>query len=337
MQVTVPSFAKLNLDLRVLHKRSDGYHELRTIFQTISLRDSLRLSVEFAKRTQIDLDSSIDIADNLVARAAKLVLDELRVKAWVRCVLSKKIPMGAGLGGGSSNAAATLIALPSLLGKSIPFNTQVRLAETLGSDVPFFLQGGTAFGLGRGTELYPLPELPDHHVLVVSTGIHVSTGDAYQMLNRSVTNALTSQDESPILREFQTIAWKLAGSRLEQLPLKNDFEEVVFQTHPELASVVRRLRRTGAKPAMMTGSGSAVFGVFGSAAEARAAAGNFGAAQVFLARFVTGRQYKSFWRRALGLPRGQLLRLRDLTGEIKHRGSSFQQTNSFTVYRFQGI
>ncbi len=135
----------------------------------------MRIDFDFAKHTQIELDSSIDIADNLVVRAAKLVLDHLKLKAHVRFILKKQIPMGAGMGGGSSNAAAVLIALPALAGKPIAFRTTLRLGETLGSDVPFFLHGGTALGLGRGTEFYPFPDLPAHHALVVSTGIHVST------------------------------------------------------------------------------------------------------------------------------------------------------------------
>ena len=300
MRVTVPSFAKLNLDLRVLGKRPDGYHELRTVFQTISLKDTLSIEFDFAKRTQIELDSSIEIADNLVVRSAKLVLDALKVKAWVRFALDKQIPMGAGMGGGSSNAAATLIALQALSGKLMPFARLSALGETLGSDVPFFLHGGTALGMGRGTELYPLPDIADHNVLVVSTGIHVSTAEAYRALGRSVTNALTSSDESPILREFQGIAWALHGDALEQLPFKNDFEPAVFKTHPELAAVVRKLRRLGAKPAMMTGSGSAIFGVFGSDSGMRRAAGAFRAAQTYPVRFVNRRQYKNLWRRALG-------------------------------------
>lgn len=301
MQVTVPSFAKLNLDLRILHKRFDNFHELRSVFQTISLKDELRVSCEVAKRTQIHLSSSLAIADNIVLRATKLVLDELKVKALVRCALKKNIPMGAGLGGGSSNAAAMLITLPALLGKPITFNTQVRLAESLGSDVPFFLYGGTALGFGRGTEVYPLPDIQSHHALVVSSGVHVSTPEAYRALNRNVTNALTSQEESPILREFQTIAWRLADSRLEQLPLKNEFEDVVFELHPELRVLVRKLLKNNAKLAMMTGSGAAVFGVFGNRAQAQAAAAKFGSTQVFAVRFVTRRQYKSLWCRALGL------------------------------------
>jgi 4-diphosphocytidyl-2-C-methyl-D-erythritol kinase len=300
VRVTVPSFAKLNLDLRVLDKRADGYHELRTIFQTISLKDSLRIDFETAKQTEIELDSSVAIADNLVVRAAKLVLERLKIKARVRFVLNKRIPMGAGLGGGSSNAATTLIAIPALAGRPIPFAELSALAAILGSDVPFFLHGGTALGIGRGTELYPLPDLPRHHAVVVSTGVHVSTAEAYGALGRVMTNALISANESPILREFQAITWALDGPGLKQLTLKNDFEPAVFQTHPELAAVVRKLRRLGAKPALMTGSGSAVFGVFESSLRAREAAGAFHDARTFAVRFLDRQQYKTQWRRALG-------------------------------------
>ena len=300
MTVTVPSFAKLNLDLRVLAKRPDGYHELRTVFQTISLKDTLTIEFEFAKRTQIDLSSSIDIADNLVVRSAKLVLDHLRVRAEVRFVLRKQIPMGAGLGGGSSNAATVLLALPALAGKPLPYPEQVRLAETLGSDVAFFLHGGAAVGLGRGSELYPLPDQPARPLLVVATGIHVSTAEAYQALRRPVTDALTLDSNFPILREFQTIAWSLDDSGLDQLPLKNDFEVAVFAKHPEVAVAARKLRRLGARPALMTGSGSALFGVFQRAGEAEAAAAQFPAGTAFPVRFVSRRQYRALWRRALG-------------------------------------
>jgi 4-diphosphocytidyl-2-C-methyl-D-erythritol kinase len=297
VQVTVPCFAKLNLHLRVLHKRSDNYHELRTIFQTISLRDTLTLEYKAAKRTQIDLSSSIDIEDNLVVRSAKMVLDHLRLAAWVRFVIDKQIPLGAGLGGGSSDAAAVLMALPALAGKAVPFSDLVRLAESLGSDVPFFLHGGTALALGRGIEVYPLPDLPPLIALVIATGIHVSTPAAYAALNRP---ALTSAAESPILREFQTIAWNLTGSSLDQLPLKNDFEEAVFGIHKELAAQARKLRKLGAKPALMTGSGSALFGMFKSTSDARAAASKFPPGSTHLVHFVSRRRYRNVWRRSLG-------------------------------------
>jgi 4-diphosphocytidyl-2-C-methyl-D-erythritol kinase len=302
---TVPSFAKLNLDLRVLAKRPDQFHELRTIFQTISLKDTLEIGFVFSKRTSVHVDSSVDIADNLIVRSALLILDALKISATVNFKLTKKIPMGAGLGGGSSNAAAVLLALPALAGKRLSPGHLLRFAETLGSDIPFFLLGGTAVALGRGTELYPLPEIPAHHALVVSTGIHVSTPLAYQSLKRDVTNALTSPATSPILREFQAITWALessagADARYGQLPFKNDFEEAVFKTHPELAVAVRKLRKLGAKPALMTGSGSALFGIFSTAAQARAAARAFPPGHATPVRFLTRVQYRKIWVRALG-------------------------------------
>ncbi len=300
MTATVPSLAKLNLDLRVLHKRSDQYHEIRTVFQTISLKDSLSIEVELKKRTQIELSCSISIADNLVCRAAQAVIDYLKVSVWVRFVLTKQIPMGAGLGGGSSNAAAVLAALPALLRRPIPHSELIRLGESLGSDVPFFLLGGTAVGLGRGTELYPAGDALPALVVVVSTGIHVSTSEAYLALNRAAADSLTSHAESPILREFQTIAWALDHSRLEQIPLKNDFEGPVFERRPELASVKRKLRRLGARFVQMTGSGSAVYGVFRTASEARDAVGAFPVGSARFSRFVSRRQYKRLWQKALG-------------------------------------
>lgn len=300
MKINAPSLAKLNLDLRVLHKRPDGFHELRTIFQTISLGDELTIEFEFAKRTEIELSSSIEIADNLVVRAAKLILEYLKTTAWVRFSLLKRIPMGAGLGGGSSNAAATMIALAALSGRQMPFAELAALAETVGSDVPFFLHGGTALGLGKGTELYPLPDSNMRAVLVVCTGVHVATASAYQALGRDVTGALTSDVQSPILREFQTVAWALADRNLDRLPLRNDFEKAVFGQYPELGNIAQKLRRLGAKPALMTGSGSGVFGVFRDLAEATAAAAKFAPGTAFAVRFVSRRRYRNLWCRALG-------------------------------------
>lgn len=308
VRVTVPSLAKLNLDLRVLYKRPDGYHELRTIFQTVSLRDTLTVDFEPARRSRIELNSSVDIPDNLVLRAAQLAADELKIRADVRISLQKNIPMGAGLGGGSSNAAAVLIALAALAGKQVPLPALVRLGEQLGSDVPFFFHGGTALGLGRGTEVYPLPDQPPRPALIISTGVHVSTAEAYRVLGRKahdeesapVTNALTSPRKSPILGEFQVLAWKLDQPDFHRLPFVNDFEEPVFKTHRSLAAVARKLRRLGARPALMTGSGSAVFGVFQSARELEAVTRPFPPGTAFPVSFVSRRQYRSLWRRALG-------------------------------------
>lgn len=296
MRVTVPSLAKVNLDLRVLHQRPDGYHEVRTIFQTISLRDTLTIEFEAKKQTQIDLESSLDIPDNLVVRSAKLLLDTLRVTGRVRIALEKRIPMGAGLGGGSSNAAATLIALSALIRKSLPETEFASLSARLGSDVPFFLHGGTALGLGRGTELYPLPDLRAHHGVVIDTGIHVSTAEAYQGLNRT----LTQPGDFPILGEFQKVAWSLERAGSVGVRLKNDFEDSVFEAHPKIAGSVRKLQRLGARPALMTGSGSAVFGIFPGADAALRAAASFPVGTAFPMRFVTRRHYARTWRRSLG-------------------------------------
>ncbi|MFL6447460.1 MAG: 4-(cytidine 5'-diphospho)-2-C-methyl-D-erythritol kinase [Bryobacteraceae bacterium] len=309
MDVTVPSLAKINLDLRVLFKRNDGYHELRSLFQTISLKDAITIQFESARRSELSLDSSVEIADNLVLRAARLISEELNIKARIRFRLRKKIPMGAGLGGGSSNAAAVLIAVAALSGKRVPIGRLIGLAEKLGSDVPFFLLGGTAVAIGRGTELYPLADQPRRHVLVISTGVHVSTATAYGQLARqtipsSVTSTLTSPVEFPILREFQTITWTLDRSDFRQFPFANDFEKPVFETHRQLPAVVRKLRRAGAMPVRMTGSGSAVFGIFETAAQAKAAAQSFPPGNIFLSRFVDRGMYRRLWTKALGSAAG---------------------------------
>src|ERR671933_412732 len=131
---TVQSFAKINLDLRVLYKRPDQYHELRTIFQTISLADTIGITFERSPRTRLSITGNIEIADNLIVRAAQAVLDNARISATVSFTLEKRIPMGAGLGGGSSNAAAVLLALPALAGRAVPLAALSAIAAELGSD-----------------------------------------------------------------------------------------------------------------------------------------------------------------------------------------------------------
>jgi 4-diphosphocytidyl-2-C-methyl-D-erythritol kinase len=305
--VSVPCHAKLNLDLRVLHKRSNGFHEVRTIYQTISLHDTLEIEFRPSKSTEIDVDSSVEIEDNIVLKAARAVLEYMEVNAAVRLRLNKTIPMGAGLGGGSSNGAAVLVALPALAQKRLSLGELQRLASWLGSDVPFFLYGGTALGIGRGTELYPLPDLPPHPGLVLSTGIHVSTEQAYRDLQRPAPDAansqdtadsLTSADGSPILGEFQTAAWSIECKPIGQASFVNDFEPVVFARHSELAELRRKLEEAGAAPARMSGSGSALFGVFADDTRAESAAQRFSGAVPF--RFVPRQQYRKTWADALG-------------------------------------
>src|SRR5579872_3869696 len=135
-RVRLRSLAKVNLDLRVLHKRTDGFHELRTVFQTISLADTLEIDYQPARRTILEIDDPLAIPDNLILRAARASLDAMKVHARIRFRLRKRIPMGAGLGGGSSNAAAVLLALPVLAGHALPLDRLITLGAELGSDVP---------------------------------------------------------------------------------------------------------------------------------------------------------------------------------------------------------
>ncbi|HEY2842422.1 MAG TPA: 4-(cytidine 5'-diphospho)-2-C-methyl-D-erythritol kinase, partial [Bryobacteraceae bacterium] len=200
----IQSLAKINLDLRVLNKHADGYHELRTVFQTISVADTIDIEYEAARRTAITIDDPLNIPGNLVLQAAQAVLDALKIHARVHFRLHKNIPMGGGLGGGSSNAASVLLALPVLIGR--PLAAQAIAAE-LGSDVPFFLTGGTALAVGRGTEVYELAELKPEPLLIVLPGVHVATGPAYQALGRG----LTADDSSSRINSFQAFVRVLAS------------------------------------------------------------------------------------------------------------------------------
>lgn len=257
--ISVQARAKINLCLEVLNKRPDGYHDLRTIFQTISLADTLEIHFARARNTRVEIDSAIP--NNLVVRAAHAVLDALKLNADVRFKLTKRIPMGAGLGGGSSDAAAVLRALPGLAGKSLEIAQLMEIAAALGSDVPFFLIGGCALGVGRGTELYPLPDPPAGPGLLVTPGIHVSTPDAYGALKRSsATNAIGYSST-------QALTLSMASRQDWTVHCVNDFERPVFELHPGLRTIKGKLQRMGARPAMMTGSGSALFGMFANASE----------------------------------------------------------------------
>jgi 4-diphosphocytidyl-2-C-methyl-D-erythritol kinase len=304
--VRVPAYAKLNLGLRVLYRRPDGYHEIRTVFQTISLADRLDISFTPARTTRIAIAGTPEIPDNLIERAAHLVLEALRIQGDVLFHLKKNIPAGAGLGGGSSDAAAVLLALPvlagkALAGKALPGDRLHAIAMQLGSDVPFFLHGGTALGMGRGEELYPLPELPAARGLLVAPEIHSSTAEAY----RDLSARLTSIPLQNKLSSFQREVWRSVTGGSDVADGfgvdENDFEEVVFARHRELRRIKERLLRFGAERAAMTGSGSAIFGIFADAKELERAQKLFLNQAVFPISFVSRAQYRSAWRRALKL------------------------------------
>ena len=288
------ALAKINLDLRVLGKRPDGFHELRTIFQTISLADTIDIAFTPDRKTAIEVEDNLGIPDNLAARAARLVLAAMRIAGRVEMRIDKRIPMGAGLGGGSSDAAAVLLALPVLAGREVDLPELCAMAEQLGSDVPFFLLGGRAVGIGRGSELFPLPDEPAPAGLLVVPGVHVSTPEAYRRLSAR----LTSESQQNKIFSFQSQTWR-GGGRERAC---NDFEAVVFQQHSELAVLKKRLIGAGASVAMMTGSGSGVFALFRTREEAALALdslGSLGKGKAYRISLVSRRRYRSLWWRAL--------------------------------------
>jgi 4-diphosphocytidyl-2-C-methyl-D-erythritol kinase len=283
-EVRIPAFAKINLRLDILGKRADGYHELRTIFQTISLHDELvlRRSRQPGISLSVHGDQRLSyepLRKNLVYRAVEALRRELKLRIGVEIELHKKIPAGGGLGGGSSDAAAALLGYLRLSGKRLPQARLIEIAATLGADVPFFLFGGRALGVNRGDEIYPLADIPKRLLVVVAPrDLHVSTADAFRWVaapslipTRSGSRLqLTKSRSHSKLWEFCALCWSAQGSGLS-----NDFERPVFQRHPRLAHIKRALLRRGATEASLAGSGSAVFGVFPSPALARRAAVGF--------------------------------------------------------------
>lgn len=289
-EVRIPAFAKVNLRLEILGKRPDGFHELRTIFQTISLHDELKLRA--SRRPEISLHilgnealSGEPIEKNLVYRAVAALREELKISKGVEITLKKTIPAGRGMGGGSSDAAAALIGYLRLTGKKMELERLLEIGARLGADVPFFLQGGRALGIGKGEEIYPLPDLPKAQSLLVISPkeIHVPTPDAYRWLQAP---ELTNSGGNPKLYKFCALCWSMQGSGLS-----NDFESAVFQHHPRLDQIKRELLRRGATEALLAGSGSAVYGVFPSPAKARRAVVGFPHDQAFVCETVSRQKY----------------------------------------------
>jgi 4-diphosphocytidyl-2-C-methyl-D-erythritol kinase len=259
--LALPAFAKINLGLRILGKRPDGYHEIRTLYQTVELHDRLEV-VLLPGRDDIVMecnDAGVPSGrGNLVFRASELWRRARRFKGRIQIRLEKRIPVGSGLGGASSDAAVTLLGLEHLSGDQLDLATRLRLAARLGSDVPGFLWGGRVLGCGRGEEVYPLDDLPRRHCLVVFPGFSVSTAEAY----RQAGWGLTRRREARKLTGFGV--WSRVP--LESWgPAENDYEQVVFARWPELAKLKRQLIQAGAETALLTGSGSAVYAIFDSA------------------------------------------------------------------------
>jgi 4-diphosphocytidyl-2-C-methyl-D-erythritol kinase len=277
-EVRIPSFAKINLRLDILGKRADGYHELRTIFQTVSLHDELRLRASKRNEISLTIHGNEELArepvkKNLAYRAVEALRRELKIRHGVEIELHKTIPSGGGLGGGSSNAAAALFGYLQLVGRKLPMAILLELAASLGADVPIFLFGGRALGAGRGDEIYPLPDIKKVALLIVAPrDIRVPTPDAFRWLNAPLRNTatLTKLAADPKLWEFCALSWSAQGNGLS-----NDFEKPVFKRYNRLDQIKRVLLQKGAAEASLAGSGSAVFGVFPSPTMARRAAVGF--------------------------------------------------------------
>jgi 4-diphosphocytidyl-2-C-methyl-D-erythritol kinase len=304
--IAVRSFAKINLGLYIGADRADGFHDLRTIYQTIALHDVIRVSVERGsgieiscrnREPRVPLDSS-----NTCYRIAQRVLAELGVQGRACIEIEKRLPVQGGLGAASSNAVATMIALEFALKKTLamkktlaPKKTlalkkmlsapeRLRIAADVGSDLPLFLVGGTVLGVGRGEEVYPLPDLPSIPMVVVTPEIGVSTPQAFADWDAREGQQLTRSTPSDRLFEVGCAlsAWlsgphnigltgapakrgSRAGSLLSDLVrtgIENDFERVVFPKYPELRDIKGVLERAGSIYASLSGSGSALYGLF---------------------------------------------------------------------------
>lgn len=287
-RLTVRAHAKVNLDLRVFGTRDDGFHELRTVFQSIELHDTLICADRpgpftiKSRAASVPLDNS-----NLVWKAADALWKALG-RPGAPCdtivTIEKNIPIEAGLGGGSADAAASLLAFARLWGGA-PVSLLREVAAGIGSDIPFFLSGGTALGLGRGEEIYPLVDLPVHWVVIVQPAFGVSTAEAYAWYDEDRVAGLKE------LRELQVlpVPWP---SRAAQMV--NDLEPPVVRRHPEIAEIKAALKDGGAVAASMSGSGSAVFGLFRTRHAAARLVGPLarGGARTFLTRTLTRDEYE---------------------------------------------
>jgi 4-diphosphocytidyl-2-C-methyl-D-erythritol kinase len=264
--LSVTSFAKVNRDLRVLGRRRDGFHELDTVFQTLDLTEEIQFFLEGEEGIG-EVVLSIEGADlpaddtNLILRAAAALRERYSVRHGAHIHLSKKIPIGGGLGGGSSNAASALRALSELWRLPVAKGDLMALAASLGSDVPFFLLGGRARGRGRGEIVAPLPDGPEEWVLLVFPPFSLSTAEVYARVKaRSLTGSPS--------------ATKVSGSETGGGPERNDLERAAESLRGELRRIRSALAGAGARNARLSGSGSTVFGTFGTREEASRAEGS---------------------------------------------------------------
>ena len=256
MRATYRSYAKINLHLEVLGARLDGYHELSTVFQTVDLCDLLTLEVG-GRGVDLEVVGHLLPADerNLVHIAATSFLTAWPLADGVRMILDKRIPVGGGLGGGSSNAAAVLLGLRDLLGaKQATRGGLEELGRALGADVPFFLTGGTALGVGRGDEIVALPDLPSREMWLLTPAVEVSTAEIFREFGE-----LTAHREVPSMGR---LAWEEGADWQMVARAWNDLEPLVVRRFPEVRRVYNALVEAGAELVRLSGSGATWFASF---------------------------------------------------------------------------
>jgi 4-diphosphocytidyl-2-C-methyl-D-erythritol kinase len=261
--MTGRAYAKINLGLRIIRKREDGYHEIETVFHPVNLFDAIELEPEGNEILIESSDPQLSSGrSNLCWKAADALRRERKAVHGVRIRIDKRIPVGAGLGGGSSDAALVLRELPKLWNLGIHDERLREIAASLGSDVPYFLRPGTAFATGRGEVLDYLELSLPYWIVIVYPGVRVATRWAYEHV--TPTEELERRDLKRLLIE------NLDHPAEWRNKLKNDFEELVFQTHETVKQAKDILYNAGADFALMSGSGSAVFGLFRNEQTARA-------------------------------------------------------------------
>jgi 4-diphosphocytidyl-2-C-methyl-D-erythritol kinase len=244
--------AKVNLILEVLRKRKDGYHDLATLMQPVSLYDEMDLSLKGSEIVVKCPGSSLpENEENIAYRAAEALLKRAGCRQGVEIVIRKKIPIAAGLGGGSSNAAATLIALNELLRLSFTTEELMKIGTQLGADVPFFIFGKTAWAFGIGDQLREATGIPKLWFVILNPGIEIATKTVYEALKLG----LTKERINTSIQKFQTAA-DIAGK------LRNDLEDPAFLLHPMLVNLKKMHLEHGALGSLMSGSGSTVFGIY---------------------------------------------------------------------------
>ena len=273
--------AKVNLHLQVLGRRSDGYHELRTIFAAVGVWDEL--SLEGAPAGVLELavepEGVVPVGDdNLVLRAAQLFAGHLGVNRGARMRVRKGIPVAGGLGGGSSDAAGALAGLARLWASDEEPEELETLAAELGADVPFFLMGGVAWGVGRGSEVTALPDLPRWWLVLVPGSEPIPTAEVYRALDASL---LDGEAGSEIYR------WVIEGGELPLGSCRNDLQPTVVKRWPEVGRRLERVNDTQPLLSMLSGSGGTVFGLYQNEARARQAAGAMAALRPIVAPLLT--------------------------------------------------